>query len=309
MLPPLSSLRAFEAVARHGGVGRAAGELGVSQPAVSQQLRRLEAALGVRLIRRSGRQVVLTPEGQAYALALARAFDELRAATERCRARRGAGVLTVALLPTLATRWLIPRLPDFQARHPAIAVRIATTPSPAVALADDVDLAIRTGDGAWAGCETQGLMPDSLAPVASPALLARLPLQSPADLARHTLLVVTTAPRDRDWPRWLAAAGLPAGIGAHRLVLNSSSEALEAAKAGLGVALAHRPFADDDLAAGRLSQPLGLTIEGDGAYWAVCRKEDASDPRIRTFITWLERQAATSAQAQSPEPAVSSPPV
>ncbi len=302
MLPPLSSLKAFEAVARHGGVGRAAAELGVSQPAVSQQLRRLEAALGIRLTRRSGRLVALTPEGQAYALALTRAFEELRAATERCRARRGAGVLTVALLPTLATRWLIPRLPDFQARHPAIAVRLATTPSPAVALADDVDLAIRTGDGVWPGCEAVRLMPDSLAPVASPALLARLPLGAPADLARHTLLVVTTAPRDRDWPRWLEAAGLPGDGGGRRLALNSSSEALEAAKAGLGVALAHRPFADDDLAAGRLAEPLALTIEGDGAYWAVCRKEDAAEPRVGAFSAWLRELALTPGRPQPRSP-------
>jgi LysR family glycine cleavage system transcriptional activator len=299
MLPPLSSLRAFEAVARHGGVGRAASDLGVSQPAVSQQLRRLEAALGVRLIRRSGREIVLTAEGRAYAQALGRAFDELRLATLRCRARRGAGVLTVAMLPTLATRWLIPRLPDFQARHPAIAVRIATTPSPAVALADDVDLAIRTGDGAWPGCDAVSLMPDDLAPVASPALLARLPLAAPADLRHHTLLVVATAPRDRDWPRWLEAAGLPAPTGTGRLALNSSSEALEAAKAGLGVALAHRPFADDDLAAGRLVPPLALAIAGDGAYWAVCRREDAADPRIGAFRAWLQGQAAASGAAQS----------
>jgi LysR family transcriptional regulator, glycine cleavage system transcriptional activator len=290
MPPALASLRAFEAVARHLSVTRAAEELGVTQPAVTQRLRGLERQLGVRLVRRDGRRLALTAEGQDYAATLTRAFAQIERGTERVLAARRAGRLTVALLPTLATRWLIPRLAGFHARHPAIEVRLATALSPVAEPPADVDLAIRFGSGRWPGFAADFLMPDDSFPALSPALLKRRPLVRPADLARHTLLQVAAEPRIGDWPRWLAAAKCPGLEPAGRLSFPSSAQAIEAALAGLGVVMAHRPFVADDLASGRLVAPFALSVPGDGGYWLVARREDAELPRVRAFRDWLLQQ-------------------
>jgi len=290
MEPALASLRAFEVVARHLSVTRAAEELGVTQPAVTQHLRALERRFGVRLVRRDGRGLALTPEGQGYAATSSRAFVQIRRGTERVLAQRHAGRLTVALLPTLATRWLIPRLAGFQARHPEIEVRLATQASPVAEPPADVDLAIRFGNGRWPGFRADYLMPDDSFPALSPALLRRRPLARPADLARHTLLQVAAEPRIGDWQRWLAAVGCGGLEPAGRLSFPSSAQAIEAALAGLGVVMAHRPFVADDLAHGRLVAPFRPTVPGDGGYWLVARREDAGLARVRAFRDWLLQQ-------------------
>jgi LysR family transcriptional regulator, glycine cleavage system transcriptional activator len=290
MSPPLASLRAFEAVARHLSVTRAAEELGVTQPAVTQRLRELERQIGVRLVRRDGRGLALTPEGQDYAATLTRAFAQIQRGTARVLAARRGGRLTIALLPTLATRWLIPRLAGFQARHPEIEVRLATQPSPVAEPSADVDLAIRFGAGRWPGFTADFLMPDDSFPALSPALMRQRPLARPTDLARHTLLQVASEPRVGDWPRWLAAAGCAGLEPAGRLSFPSSAQAIEAALAGLGVGLAHRPFVADDLASGRLLAPLKQTVAGDGGYWLAARREDAGLHRVRAFRDWLLEQ-------------------
>ena len=172
MLPPFARLRAFEAAARLGGVSRAAAELGVTQPAVSQQLSALEALLEVRLLeRRRGGGVRLTAEGAAYAQVLTRAFAEIDGATRRLTARAGDPIVTVSLLPTLAVRWLIPRLPSFQADNPDLEVRLSTTARLVDLDREDVDLAIRYGRGQWPRHEARFLMADDMFPVASPRLL------------------------------------------------------------------------------------------------------------------------------------------
>ncbi len=286
---PLPALRMFEAVARLGSVSQAAQDLGVTQPAVSQQLRQLESALGLALVRREGRGIALTSAGAAYATALTRAFAEIRAATERCRAAAAGGVLTVALVPTLATRWLIPRLAAFHDAHPEIEVRLATAPSVAARPPDDVDVAIRVGGGRWQGCRADLLMPDDSFPVASPDLLAGRPLRVPADLAWHTLLHVEAAPRRQDWPRWLALAGQPRLKPARQLAFGSSAQALDAACHGLGVAVGHRPFVAEDIARGRLVAPFAEVVPGEGAYYLVSRRDLAESPKVRAFRLWLLR--------------------
>lgn len=291
MLPPLPALRMFEAVARLGSVSLAAQDLGVTQPAVSQQLRQLEAALGLPLVRREGRGIALTSAGAAYATALTRAFSELRAATERCLASAAGGVLTVALVPTLATRWLIPRLGAFHDAHPEIEVRLATAPSVATRPPDDVDVAIRVGRGRWPGCQADLLMPDDSFPVASPALLQGRPLRSVADLARHTLLHVEAVPRRQDWTRWLALAGEARLKPARQLAFGSSAQALDAACHGLGVAVGHRPFVADDIARGRLVAPFAEVVPGEGAYYLVARRDLAEAPKVRAFRRWLLQAA------------------
>jgi len=287
-LPAFSSLRAFEATARLGSVTRAAADLGVSQPAVSQQLRQLEAFLERPLLRRVAGGIVLTAAGELYAARLRRAFEEMRGATEELLASGAdARVLTLSLLATFAQRWLIPRLAGFQRAHPDLEVRLLTTSRLVDLAREDVDLSIRAGSGRWPGCRADFLIENQIFPVASPALLARRPVHRPADLRGQVLLRVEAEPRDRDWQRWLATAGVPALEPRGWLTFASSSHALEAAIAGLGVALGHTPFVVDGLAAGRLVAPLALEVGGDGDFYLVASRVKADRRKIAHFRAWL----------------------
>ena len=291
-LPPLTALRAFEATARHLSVSEAARELHVTQSAVSQQVRALEAHLGLSLFRRAGGRLHLTPAGRDFYPALQSAFDSIDAAAARLTAARAAGALAVSLLPTFAVRWLIPRLGRFQDRHAEIEVRLIATAKLADFTTDDVDVAIRYGAGRWPGLRADLLMAEDMFPVCAPDLLETGPaLADPADLARHTLLQVDADPRREDWRRWLAAAGVadlqPAGL----MRFDSSSQALEAAAAGLGLALAHRPFVVDDLTHGRLLTPFEITVPARDAYYLVYPADTAELPRITAFRNWLMAEA------------------
>jgi LysR family glycine cleavage system transcriptional activator len=295
-LPPLPCLRAFEAVVRHRSVTRAAAELGVTQPAVSQRLRQLEAFLERPLVRRDAGGIAITEGGQAYAARLERAFAEIRAATEELRtAGDGERALTISVLATFAQRWLIPRLAGFQAAYPEIEIRLLATSQIADLWREDVDLSIRPGAEKGGRARSDFLIANDLLPVAGPALLERRPVREPADLAAHVLLRVEAAPRDQDWPRWLAAAGVPQLRPRGWLPLASSSHALEAAIAGLGVAIGHTPFVVDALEAGRLAAPLERRIEDDG-YYLVAMRDRAGHRNVRSFRNWLLAEHRGSAE-------------
>lgn len=288
-LPPsLRSLQVFEAVARHRNVTHAAEALCVSQPAVTQQLRVLERFVGAPLVRAERRGVTLTPIGNALAARVARAFDDLGDALAEAagRARGGPG-LTVALLTTLAQRWLIPRLAAFQELHPDIDVRLFTTSRLVDLEREDVDVAIRVGDGHWPGCRADFVSSNDLFPVASPLLLASRPLSRAEDLARHVLIQVDAPPRQDDWARWLAPVAAGSVQPAGRMEVASSAQALEAAAAGLGVAMAHAPFVELDLAAGRLVRPFPQRLAEPDAFYLVSAESSAMLPRVRAFRDWL----------------------
>ena len=287
-LPPLTALRAFEATARHLSVSEAARELHVTQSAVSQQVRALEDHLGLSLFRRAGGRLHLTPAGRDFYPALQSAFDSIDAAAARLTAARAAGALTVSLLPTFAVRWLIPRLGRFQDRHPEIEVRLIATAKLADFTADDVDVAIRYGAGHWPGLRADMLMVEDMFPVCAPGLK----IAEPADLAGHTLLQVDADPRREDWQRWLAAADVASMQPAGLMRFDSSAQALEAAAAGLGLALAHRPFVVDDLAHGRLLAPFDITVPARDAYYLVYPADTADLPRIAAFRGWLMAEAS-----------------
>ncbi len=288
-LPPsLRPLQTFEAVARYRNVTQAAAELAVSQPAATQQLRALERFVGAALVRGERRGVALTPVGEALALRLTGVFDEMAAALEAARDRaRGGHGLTVALLATLAQRWLIPRLAAFQELRPDLEVRLLTTSAMVDLDREDVDLAIRVGDGRWPGCRADFLAANDLFPVAAPMLLANRPLHALADLAGHVWIHVDASPRRDDWGRWLNAAGATELVSAGRMAFANSAQALDAAAAGLGVAMAHAPFVAADLASGRLVRPFPERVAEPDAFYLVANAADADAPHIRAFRDWL----------------------
>ncbi len=284
-LPSLNGLRAFEAVARHLSFTRAAEELAVTQTAVSQQIRRLEDQLGRKLFDRRGRAPALTRAGQDYVPAVRAAFDKLQGATDKLLRADGAGRLTVSTLPSLAAKWLVPRLPGFQEAHPEIDVRIATSVTLVDFRRDDVDVAIRYGHGDWPGLRADWLMTEETFPVCAPALRdGDPPLRRPADLARHTLLHMSV--RD-DWHQWLTAAGVDGVDVARGHTFDTHVALLQAAIDGLGVALGRTPFVETDLAAGRLVAPFQVTLPTEAGFYVVAPTATADRPPVPAFRDWL----------------------
>jgi LysR family transcriptional regulator, glycine cleavage system transcriptional activator len=299
-LPPLASLRAFEAAARHLSFARAAEDLLVTPGAVSQQVKQLEDWLGVALFRRLPKGVLLTDAGQLYGGELREAFARLAAASERVRRHGASPVLTASMSPSLAARWLIPRLGGFRARHPDVDVRIEVNPLPTDFARENVDLAIRHGPGpSWPGLHADLLFPDVVFPVCSPRLLEQgPPLRAPSDLARFTLLHEDLWAdslgrlHDIGWGAWLAAVGAE-GVDASRgLRFAQTHMSLQAALAGQGVALGNQVLAGDDLRAGRLVRPLPQQVTAESSYWFVCPEGAVARPCVAAFRAWLLEEAA-----------------
>jgi LysR family glycine cleavage system transcriptional activator len=286
-LPSLNGLRAFEAAARHLSFTRAAAELNVTQTAISHQIRRLEEQLGLRLFVRRQRGLMLTNQAQQYLPAVRAAFAELRLATDRLLRADGKAVLTVSCLPSLAAKWLVPRLASFQEAHPDIEVRIATATRVVDFRREEVDLAIRYGNGRWPGLRADWLMAENVFPVCSPTLLGGdRPLEQPGDLVHHTLLHVNLY-RD-EWLLWLKDAGLPTSLAAQPgLTFDLGLMALQAAIDGLGVALGRTPFVEADLAAGRLVKPFDLALPSKAAFYIVAPEGSADAPKVAQFRDWL----------------------
>jgi LysR family glycine cleavage system transcriptional activator len=292
-LPSLNGLCAFEAAARHGSFARAAADLHVTKSAVSHRIRRLEEQLGVPLFTRRTRGLVLTPEGQAYLPDVRAAFANLRAATvDLLRPQRG-HILKVSATPTLAAKWLVPRLAGFNAEHPGIDVRINTSMRLVDFAREGMDMAIRYGRGVWPGLRTDRLpMTDEFFPVCSPALLrGPVPLRAPGDLASHTLLYVDY--ERIEWRLWLDAAGvLPEvtrNLTRRGLTFDDAYMALQAAVGGLGVALGYGPYVEADIAAGRLVAPFDVSLPSSAGFdaYVVCPEAMARERDISVFRDWL----------------------
>ena len=291
-LPPLNGLRAFEAAARHLSFTRAAEELNVTQAAVSHQIKGLEGRLGMRLFRRLNRALMLTDEGQRLLPATRDAFDRLAEAVAGLKARDTAGPLTVSVMPSLAAKWLVPRLSRFQEHYPDIDLRITALERLVDLVRDDVDIAIRFGSGKWPGVRADMVLEDRVTPVCTPALLQRL--GQPADLAHVTLLHESMEPMVNfpDWSTWLQAAGV-SGVDVSRgLRFSHTHILLQAAIDGRGVALGQLALAADDLAAGRLVAPFELSLPAGYAYYVVYLPGAADRPKIKAFREWVTSEMA-----------------
>lgn len=290
-LPSLNGLRAFEAAGRLGSFAAAANELNVTQTAVSRLVRLLEHRLGFSLFQRRANGLRLSDRGAALLPGVSAAFDDLDRHLARVVQLNAPGVLTLGTGPSFAMRWLIPRLARFQVEQPAVEVRLVT----AIGLAtggsrfnEEWTAAIMLGDGAWPGLQATRLFDADLFPVCAPRIAAGL--RRPADLARATLLRVTSAPQD--WPIWLKAAGLR-GVVPRGPRFDYDAFALQAALDGLGVAIAHRPYVVDDLVAGRLVAPFAQVAARGEGWYLVHRPGMGEHAALALFRPWLLKEVAS----------------
>lgn len=287
-LPPLNALKAFEAAARHESFTKAAVELSVTQGAVSHQVKALETTLHVRLFHRIRQRLVVTDAGRAYLEVVRDAFDRLALGTERLLQRQNTGTLNLTTSPNFATKWLVHRLGRFSETHPDIDLRVSASIHHVDFAHEDIDLAIRHGNGDWPGLHVTRLYAEEIFPVCSPRLMrGRTVLRTPADLRRHTLLHVDDR---RNWARWFETHGVEdPNLGGP--VFNQMSMAIDAAVDGQGIALARTALAAWDLVNGRLVRPFKPGLGVPYAYWIVCPKAHADLPKVSIFREWLLTEA------------------
>jgi len=284
-LPPLSAIRVFEAAARHLNFTAAAAELGMTQAAVSYQVKLLEEKLGVALFRRDGRGVRLTPAGERAAPQVARGFDALDAAFARLRSENES-MMTVSTTQTFANTWLAWKLGGFQMNNPNMAVRLVATDTITDFAKDEVDVAIRAGRGGWPGLERHLLFQVYFTPMCSPDFLARHGGRiEPKDMLNLPMI----SPHDPWWPHWLREAGVEVDENDIRPGVRLDVQAHEghAAMAGQGVAMLTPFLWRNDLAEGRLVRLSDqLSTRGFG-YWLVYPEERRLVPKIKRFREWL----------------------
>lgn len=276
----LNTLRAFEASARHLSFTRAADELCVTQAAVSQQVKALEEHLGATLFRRTSRGLVLTDEGAALYPVIGSSFAQISRAMGAIAGETPRTILNVGVVGTFAVGYLIERLEDFCAAQPEIDIRIMTNNNKVDLWTENLDCAIRFGDGNWHGTEATLLMPASITPLCSPSIAARL--SEPADLARFPLL---RSYRTQDWAAWCAAAGID-NIPAKGMIFDASHLMVQAAMLGAGVALAPSSMFARELAAGQIVQPFSMCVD-IGGYWLTRLASKAAPPGFQAFANWL----------------------
>ncbi|SNS62738.1 LysR family transcriptional regulator, glycine cleavage system transcriptional activator [Sphingomonas laterariae] len=284
-LPPLTAIRAFEAAARHESFTRAAEELGMTQAAVSYQIRLLEERLGARLFLREARRVVLTDVGRRLAPAVTGAFETLIAAFAHAREDLG-GVLRISAVNSFAALWLAPRLGTFQMSQRDLAVSLDASNHIVDFAREEVDCAIRSGHGDWPGLARHFLFRIHFAPLCSPALLpAAGDALAPADLLRLPRL----SPDDIWWTEWFASLGIDMAGAPARGSVRLDSQAIEgaAAIAGQGFAVLAPALWRNDLLSGRLVQPLPHIAFGTGNFWLVYPEYKRNTPKIRAFRDWL----------------------
>jgi LysR family glycine cleavage system transcriptional activator len=288
-------MRAFEAASRHLSFSRAAEELSVTPAAVSHHIKGLEARLGVKLFRRMSNGIKLTDAGEAYVPALRDGFDRLADANRRVMALGGRDYLTIRVAPSLAVKWLGPRLDRFHLAHPDIEMRIESAPVSVDFAHEPVDLAILPHSGSQPDMRVDALLRGEAFPVCSPRLpKANLPLHVPEDLVRYPLLHVAAGQPDTSlpaWTVWLKAAGITGIDPMHGPRYPRASVALQAAIEGRGVALGSTVLATDDLATRRLVRLFHLSLTVERGYCIVCPRGRSDDPKVAAFRDWIMAEA------------------
>ena len=288
-IPSTAALVAFEASARHQSFTRAADELALTQGAVCRQIAGLEEFLGVELFRRSRRGVLLTEAGTAYAAKVAAQLDAVERDTLALMGAQGAMSLELAVVPTFATQWLLPRLKDFQRLHPEVTVHLTNRTRPFLFADTGFDAAIYFGDGDWSGTEAHFLMHEHLMPVCSPALLGGQPA-SAERIAELPLLQQSTRPYA--WRQWFAAQGLNISRDMTGPRLELFSMLAQAARHEMGVALIPPFLIQRELADGSLVVAMERPVpDGGRAYYLTVPERKVESAALKAFRDWLLGEA------------------
>lgn len=284
-LPSLNALRVFVAVARCGGVSRAAEELNLTHSAVSHQIRALQSELGITLFEKSGRGLLLTEQARVYVQRIESAFKEIEEATLEVTTHNRHR-LRISTIPSFAARWLLPRLGDFIATCPDVDVEVQSSHRAADVKGGEVDIGIRFDTGPHPGLYSERLMRDWLFPVCSPEFAKKYALCDTSGIDGVPLMHSEREP----WSSWFPAAGIVADEPEHGILFNDSALMLQAAAAGQGLCLARQSIVYDELQSGRLVRPFSTYVESPFSYFFVCRREKLATPPIAAFRTWIFRQ-------------------
>ena len=285
-VPSTQALRALEAFARYGSVWRAAEELHLTRSAVSHQLRFLEQDLGFDLLKRAGKGVTLTPQGQRYAADVRKALTLLGDAAVQYGDKGIRGSLAVSCTPGFASLWLCTHVAEFKQLYPDVTLRIVTPPRLDDVSNPEVDLFIAYGAGDWPKCAVELLSEVEFTPLCSPVLLNRIGvLNEPSDVLRTILLHLVD---EDDWTRWFKAAGIaPSNLG-QAVTFSDMNLVLAAASAGQGIAMGDELTCRQELDTGRLVRPFDLAIRSSRAYYLVMEHHSAANPATLAFSDWLK---------------------
>lgn len=285
-LPPLNSIRTFEAAARNESFALAAEELFVTASAVSHQIKSLEQNLGCKLFKRNKRKVKLTPVGEKYLTAIRQALNEIDVATQRITTSSKADVVTLNVAPNFLIRWLMPRLGRFQSQYPDVELQITASTEVIDFNKSNTDMAIYFGHGDWHDIEVHFLNKVFLVPVCSPSLLNnKHPLNEPRDLHNYTLIHVSK--RLYEWPEWLQLSDIVYSGFDRGLQLSSSQLATAAAQEGLGVALADNTLSAREIANGKLLMPFDILLDSHRAFYLVYEKNHLLSYGMQVFKDWV----------------------
>lgn len=289
VLPPITALRALEALDRLGSASAVAEEMALTQSAVSRQLQTLEAQLGAELISREKKRLSLTTVGQDYVQQIRPALTQIAQAALKLHVVPAGGTLNLAILPTFGMRWLVPRLPDFARLNPDITINMSTRLQPFNFASEAFDAALHFGEPDWPGTDRLLLKVERVIPVCSPELLPKGGPGSPADLLRMPLLHIQTRPRA--WQEWFGQMGVAHPTPLPGTVYDQFLTISQAAQHGLGVALLPEYLIEQDLAAGNLVAAYPNAVETTGAYYLVWPRDKSDDPSLRQFRHWMASQA------------------
>ncbi len=290
-LPPFKGVRALEVVARLGSVSKAAGELNLTVSAVSHQIANLEDFVGCKLFERSPRGLSLTVAGTRFQRDISGAVDLIAHAAQHARSAESIEVLRIHLSPTIASLWLMPRLPAFRALHPDIRVQLSASHAEADFSRADVDLDIRYGAARWPNLHVETLFTEQVTPMISPALKAQLNISKPSDLLRQDLIYSDV--NLVQWPKWFATNGVTENPREYALSFDRAYMVIDAAEHGLGIALDSTRMAETALRNGTLvevfEEDRSIAVH---AHHLVYPRQHAQWPRVERFSAWLRHEAA-----------------